>query len=333
MRELLFTSEQRQRTLEGGIEKAVKKIEALQKVVAEELPGVVWCNNFIWALAQYPDIKTHYYEKIMRSKAAQRKLNCDFGATLVSEDVRLNRKIVELETRPALETIYGFLKLSAVHEYLRAGIITIARKGTVDVAPDARERIAQFCSVYIESAQEKAFVGNLRALQEAAKKAEKLHGDFAASVKAPGGRDAVTQCVRYYMADRFELVPGLRLMSPGMIWCAFIAFCTRIRKGDAPHFYNKAGAPDISVTELYQLTGYKPAATPELRIKFPELYKGVPYRNFIGSSIWDDADGMKQIREKLKKGCLSIDSHGRLIYPRDDRFTPFVVEFLQDNLI
>lgn len=330
MKEKIYTSEKLRRNLEIGLNNAAMKLETLQKVVAQDLPGSVWCNNFIWALAQYPDIKFHYRGRILKDKAAHLGLTCDFGATLVSEDVKLNRKIVELETRQPFETISGFLRLSDIHTYLRAGAIYIDEKGTVKIAANASKLIETFCSVYIESAKEKAFIDSLNALQGTAKRLEELHSEFINSIEVTGGKEAAKRCVRYYMSDRFELVQGLRLNAPNMIWRAFIAFCTSIRKNDSPHFYNKAGTPEISVAELYKLTGYKPDATPELRIKFPELYKGVPYRNFIGSAVFDDADGVETVRKQLTRG-YSINNHGRLVSPYDSRYSLFVVGYSEEG--
>ena len=93
MKEKIYTSEQMRRNLENGLNNAARKLETLQKVAARDLPGSVWCNNFIWALVQYPDIKFHYRERILKDKAAQLGLVCDFGATLVSEDVKLNHLV------------------------------------------------------------------------------------------------------------------------------------------------------------------------------------------------------------------------------------------------
>lgn len=330
MKEKIYTREKLRRNLEIGLNNAAMKLKTLQKVVAQDLPGSVWCNNFIWALAQYPDIKFHYRGRILKDKAAHLGLTCDFGATLVSEDVKLNRKIVELETRQPFETISGFLRLSDIHTYLRAGAIYIDEKGTVKIAANASKLIETFCSVYIESAKEKAFIDSLNALQGTAKRLEELHSEFINSIEVTGGKEAAKRCVRYYMSDRFELVQGLRLNAPNMIWRAFIAFCTSIRKNDSPHFYNKAGTPDISVAELHKLTGYKPAATPELRIKFPELYKGVPYRNFIGSVIFDDADGVETVRKQLTRG-YSINNHGRLVSPFEGRFSCLCVGYSEEG--
>lgn len=331
MKEKIYTSEQMRRNLENGLNNAARKLEALQKVAARDLPGSVWCNNFIWALAQYPDIKFPYRERILKDKAAQLGLICDFGAVLVSEDVKLNRKLVELEARQSLEAISEFLRLSDIHTYLRAGAIYIDEKGTVKIAADASKLIETFCSVYIESAKEKAFIDRLNALQGTAKRLEELHSEFVNSIEVPGGKEAAKWCTRYYMSDRFELVQGLHLNAPNMIWRAFIAFCTSIRKNDSPHFYNKAGIPEISVAELYKLTGYKPDATPELRIKFPELYKDEPYRNFIGSVIFDDTDGVETIRKQLKTRGYSIDNRGRLVSPYDSRYSRFVVGYSEEG--
>lgn len=330
MKEKIYTSEKLRRNLENGLNNAARKLETLQKVAARDLPGSVWCNNFIWALVQYPDIKLHYRGRILEDKAAHLGLTCDFGATLVSEDVKLNRKIVELETRQPFETISGFLRLSDIHTYLRAGAIYIDEKGIVKIAANASKLIETFCSVYIESTQEKSFVNNLNALQDAAKRLEKLHSEFVNSIDVPGGKEAAKWCARYYMSDKFELVHGLRLNAANMIWRAFIAFRTRIRENDSPHFYNRAGIPDISVAELHKLTGYKPAATPELRIKFPELYKGVPYRNFIGRAIFDDADGVETVRKQLTRG-YSINNHGRLVSPFEGRFSCFCVGYSEED--
>ena len=167
-------------------------------------------------------------------------------------------------------------------------------------------------------------------MQGTAKRLEELHSEFVNSIEVPGGKEAAKWCTRYYMSDRFELVQGLHLNAPNMIWRAFIAFCTSIRKNDSPHFYNKAGIPEISVAELYKLTGYKPDATPELRIKFPELYKDEPYRNFIGSVIFDDADGVETVRKQLKTRGYSIDNHGRLVSPYQ-RSICFVVGYSEEG--
>ena len=330
MKEKIYTNEKLRRNLEIGLNNAARKLETLRKVAAQDLPCSVWCNNFIWALAQYPDIKFHYRERILKDKAAHLGLTCDFGATLVSEDVKLNRKIVELETRQPFETISGFLRLSDIHTYLRAGAIYIDEKGAVKIAANASKLIETFCSVYIESTKEKAFIDRLNALQGTAKRLEELHSEFVNSIDVPGGKEAAKWCARYYMSDKFELAHGLRLNAANMIWRAFIAFCTRIRKNDSPHFYNRAGIPEISVAELHKLTGYKPAATPGLRIKFPELYKDVPYRNFIGSAIFDDADGVETVRKQLTRG-YSINNHGRLVSPFEGRFSCFCVEYSEED--
>lgn len=327
MKEKIYTHERMRLKLENGLNDAARKLETLQEVAAQDLPGSVWCNNFIWALAQYPDIKFHYRERILKDKAAQMGLNCYFGATFVSEDISLNRKLVELEARQSIDTISEFMRLTDVHTYLRAGAIFIDKKGTVKIADDASKLIEAFCSVYIESAKEKAFVDRLNALQSTVKKMEQLHGELVDSIEVPGGQEAAKWCIRYYMSDRFEIVQGLRLNSPNMVWRGFVTFCTSMRKNDSPHFYNKAGIPEISVPELHKLTGYKPDATPELRIKFPELYKGEPYRNFIGSIIFDDANGVETVRKQLKTRGYSIDNRGRLVSPYEERFTPHVVPY------
>ncbi len=331
MKERIYTHEQLRHRLENGLNDAVNKLENLQRVVVQYLPGAVWCNNYVWALAQYPDIKFHYRERILNGKAAQMGLNCDFGATFVNEDAKLNRKLVEVETRPALTTISEFLRLSDVHKCLMAGAIFIDEKGAVRIAADASKLIETFCSVYIESAKEKVFVDKLKALQGTAKKLEELHGEFINSIEAPGGKAAAKSCARYYDADLFYITQGLRLNANNMIWRAFIAFCACLRKNDAPHFYNETGMPEISVAELYKLTGYKPAATPELRIKFPELYKDEPYRNFIGSVIFDDPEGVQTVQDKIKKQGYSINNRGGLISPIRVNISFFCVPYGEDD--
>lgn len=64
MKEKIYTSEQMRRNLENGLNNAARKLEDLQKVAAQDLSGSVWCNNFIWALAQYPDIKFNEYPQL-----------------------------------------------------------------------------------------------------------------------------------------------------------------------------------------------------------------------------------------------------------------------------
>lgn len=330
MKEKIYTRERMRAELTNGLNDAARKLETLQEVTARNLPGSVWCDNFVWALAQYPDLKYYFRERILKDTATRMGLNYEFGAILVSEDVKLNRKLVEIDARPAIETISEFVAYLDVHKYLRIGAIHIADNGAVKIASDAVERIEAFCSVYAESTAEKAFIGRLTAMQETAARLEKLHGEFLNAIDVPGGQAAAQTCKRYYTADLFYLAQGLRLNAPNMIWRAFVGFCANGRKKDAPHFYNKVGIPEIDVPELYKLTGYKPAATPELRVKFPKLYKDEPYRMFIGSTIYDDAQGVEYVEELIKERGYSIDHRGNLVFPTNRKFGFLALPYAED---
>ena len=316
MKERIYTNEDLCHRLQENLTDAAQRLGALKAVIDTNCPAARWNANFVWALEQYPEAKRHLCQKIHVDAAERAGLACEYGAKIVSEDTRLNRKFVEMQTGTATKAIEAFKIDSYLAAYLRAGAITFGRSGAVTIADNSAELIQDYCSVFVESNAEKALFEKITALQKAGQALQAAHAGFVDALEDKAAKRAAAGYAGRFDAGRMYLYDGLHLASDSCVWRTFVGFCARLRKADKPRFYNTAGTPKISIAELYEVTGYNPEVTPELRYKFPALYKNEAYTDkFSPCGYADNPEGLKELRAFLDESGSTITESGQISRP------------------
>lgn len=276
MKEKVFVFEAKRQELTAGLSDAVARVSALGEVVKAVLPRVSFGVPFLWALMDtrpFYTLRQLLTDEILNQSAKESGLKCGPGwgervrgyAEVVpphplldnlSDDVRLNRKFVELQCRKEA----GVLRSFKIDEaYLRAGVIVIDKNGNVKPAKDAAARLEDFCTLYAETEEQATFVAGLERMQRAALDLEQAYKDTCASLPAEGAhRAALEACTWDYDPDQFGLTPSaagtIRLTDQDAAARALISYFDR-DQDTAPKFYNRAGVLPIGPAELYEITG------------------------------------------------------------------------------
>ena len=179
----------------------------------------------------------------------------------LSDDARLNRKFVETQHRAATGKIDGF-KIDAA--YLRTGALSIGENGETITAPDAAQRLEEFCTLYAETKEQSAFVAKLAELTAAAVSLEKTYKDFCDLAPTKAGREALRRNLWRYDHGRFDLTDAHGTCGTALHYAddkdaaarALITFFGLSGKTDtAPKFYNLANVPAYGLADLYTITG------------------------------------------------------------------------------
>lgn len=314
MKEQLFSNDELRQQLTNSLPGAADYITETGARLRRLFPGLVWATPTLWALGQYADLRESLCKQIREKKAEEMQLVCSYGELNPSEEIRLNRKLVEMSARADISAISGF-SLAAIEPYLRCGALSIDAAGNTITAPNAAALIADYCAVFVESAQEKEFVQSLAALKDAAQALEGAHANLCKCVCTAAGKKALEGGKHFYSIHRLPIGDNLRLADKDAIFRAFVAYCIPLRKREQPHFYNAEGRKVISIAELYALTGYKPQATAALRLKFPELYKAAPFRGYFSSQAFgnDNPATLEELRGMIEAGRYSIDETGEIL--------------------
>lgn len=278
MKEKVFVFEAKRQELTAGLSDAVARVSALGEVVKAVLPRVSFGVPFLWALMDCERARPFYplrqllTDEILNQSAKESGLKCGPGWSErvrgyevvsphplldnLSDDVRLNRKFVELQCRKEA----GVLRSFKIDEaYLRAGVIVIDKNGNVKPAKDAAARLEDFCTLYAETEEQAAFVACVERMQRAALDLEQAYKDTCASLPAEGAhRAALEACTWDYDPDQFGLTPSaagtIRLTDQDAAARALISYFDR-NQDTAPKFYNRACVLPIGPAELYEITG------------------------------------------------------------------------------
>lgn len=279
MKEKVFVFEAKRQELTAGLSDAVARVSALGEVVKAVLPRVSFGVPFLWALMDCEHARPFYplrqllTDEILNQSAKESGLKCGPGWSIrtrgyvevvppqpllddLSDDVRLNRKFVELQCKKEADALRSF-KIDEA--YLRAGVIVIDKNGNAKPAQDAAARLEDFCTLYAETEDQAAFVACVERLQRAALDLEQAYKATCASLPAEGAhRDALERCDWYYRPGQFELTPSaagtIRLTDQDAAARALISYFDR-DQDTAPKFYNRAGVLPIGPAELYEITG------------------------------------------------------------------------------
>lgn len=281
MKEKVFVFEAKRQELTAGLSDAVARVSALGDVVKAVLPRVSFGVPFLWALMDCEHARPFYplrqllTDEILNQSAKESGLKCGPGwgektrgyvevlvrsdahpLAYLSDDVRLNRKFVELQCKKEADALRSF-KIDEA--YLRAGVIVIDKIGNAKPAKDAAARLDDFCTLYAETEDQATFVAGLERMQRAALDLEQAYKDTCASLPAEGAhRAALEACTWDYDPDQFGLTPSaagtIRLTDQDAAARALISYFDR-DQDTAPKFYNRAGVLPIGPAELYEITG------------------------------------------------------------------------------
>lgn len=257
--EKIFTNETLRQRLERGLQGAADYLTKAGQIVKGIYPGAVWCTNFAWALSQNTALKAYFCQLIRENEAKRLQIYCGYGdystqesgySDILTEEIRLNRKIVEMNKSAEIAGVMGFTISGDIEALLRIGALSIGRDGVTIIADKAKALIEDFCTITADNEAEKAFIEKLQAMQTAAIALEQARKDFCDTITSQAGKEAAELCNWAYCANSLFVSNGLGLTSKGIIWRAFVSYCIPARKAERPHFYNRAGIPEIELKSL-----------------------------------------------------------------------------------
>ena len=286
MRKQVYFNEARRAALADRLPDAVDAITAAGEIFREHFPGLTWNTRALWVLAFEPEAREHYCKEILEREAEASKLPCAWDRKdnlepkpreiagfiynprpePLSEEIRLNRKFVEIRTRATREKIQALGGIPYLWDFLRAGVLSIGKDGQTLTAKDADALLDEFCTLYAEGREQVEFVEKVEALQAAAVGLSQAFGKLGEA--AQGGRfvSLLEHCASDYDATRLDLLAecrlfypyaGIRLLDPEAVPRALITFFDLGWTEKRPKFYNEAGGWAYTKEEAEEAAGIK----------------------------------------------------------------------------
>ena len=286
MRKQVYFDAARRGALADRLAEAAATITAAGEIFREHFPGLAWNTRALWVLAFEPEAREHYCKEILEREAEASKLPCAWDRKdnlepkpreiagfiynprpePLSEEIRLNRKFVEIRTRATREKIQALGSIPFLWDYLRAGVLSIGKDGETLTAKDADARLDEFCTLYAEGKQQVAFVEGVEGLRGAAVALAQAFGKLGEA--AQGGRfvSLLEHCASDYDTTRLDLLAecrlfypyaGIRLLDPEAVPRALITFFDLGRTEKRPKFYNHAGGWAYTKEEAEEAAGIK----------------------------------------------------------------------------
>ena len=281
MKEKVFVFERRQKELLDGLDYTAARLSALGKTVKENFPQMKYGAPFLWAMMDCQAAKPFYsfrdflIDKLLNDAAARKYLDVGPGwnerirgytptyilgnnhpLAGISDDVRLNRKIVEMECGETARYL-RFFELD--RDYLRMGAFDFDEEGTVKPVADASAKIGEFCTLYAETRGQSDFVKSLSRLRAAGEDLWRAYKDTNDNIPNHKYRRLFTQCANDYTPSEMRVMNtyGMEKFSiadEDTIPRALITFFVRTMDRP-PKFYNRAGMMRIGSRDLHDITG------------------------------------------------------------------------------
>lgn len=323
--ETIFVKDRLLAELLGGIEDAAAKMDRVGQLIKART-SLTWSVPLAWVILKSPAVRKHLSGALTLTAGELRQLECSAEERgKIAELMALAKKgrLHIVEDFAKIDAASDFADLKNVSTYLRTGAIIIDKAGKTTVAKNAKELLTDYCSVTVRTADEAAFVAKVREMQnyenEIQAAREKLAGAHREFVKLAKSRQgaALEHCQRSNGGDfdGVTLSDEIRLSNAGAIWRALITFMkSDYDTYDGPHFYNRIGIPAYDVEQVYNLTGYRPEATPALRYRFPKLYENVAYRGELTGLYDDTPNGYAAFKADADAGKQCADC--QLVYNR-----------------
>lgn len=272
MKKQVYFNAARREALGAHLAEAAATITAAGDTFRELFPALAWNTRALWVLAFEPEAREHYCREILKQEEEASRLPCDWdreepkglppypmaGVTPaprpepLSEELRLNRKLVEIRTRAPRERIQALGNTPYLEDYLRAGVLYIGKAGDTLTAKDAEARLDDFCTLFAEGKQQADFVEGVERMRAAAAALAQAFQDTEEAAQGERFASILSNCRSDYSPARLELLAGdsrmhygysaVRLMEPDAAARALVTLfgLEREAKG-AAKFYNLAG--------------------------------------------------------------------------------------------
>lgn len=309
----IFVKDKLLNDLSTNIHDAAAFFTNLLEIIKKQFPNIERNTDLLWILLQKEGVREYLCFEMSKSAAIRNGFACEyekkpedllqstllerkFNEATIRQDLSPFRKITELTKRD-----YHTGELRHLFTYLRTGAIFVDSDGWVTIAKDADARLKAYCSVTTENKKEATFVSTLVAMRNDVAQIKKRRADLANLVINEVNKDAILNSG--HMEDRLLIAPNMRLMGDNAVWRSLVTFITTHRAQDTARFFNSVGTPKYDVIEVYNRTGYLPAPTPGLRLKYPALYANVSYLRNKSSIPFDvdDAEMVEALREYIEQ--------------------------------
>lgn len=286
MKKQVYFNAARREALGARLAEAAATITAAGDTFRELFPSLAWNTRALWVLAFEPEAREHYCKEILKREEEATRLPCRWdynpqpfrpgydmpGAPAaptpepLPEAIRLNRKFVEIRTQQTRERIQALGSIPFLWDYLRAGVLSIGRKGETITAKNAGALLDEFCTLFAEGREQVEFVEKVEALQAAALALSQAFGKLGEA--AQGGRFAslLEHCASDYDAARLDLLAESRLFYPfarirllekDAAARALITFFDLERTEKRPKFYNEAGGWAYERKDAEEAAGFE----------------------------------------------------------------------------
>ena len=236
---------------------------------------------FLWAMMDCQTVKPFYsfrdflIDKLLNDAAARKNIDVGPGwnerirgyvpthllgnshpLAGISDDVRLNRKIVELECGETARYLQFF---GLDRDYLRMGAFDFDEEGTVKPVSDAAAKIGVFCTLYADSREQADFVKSLSMLRAAADDLWEAFSDTCGKIPNIRYKRLFAQCANDYTPSEMRVMntygmERISIADEDTIPRVLITFFERTTDR-SPKFYNRAGTMRIGSRALHEITG------------------------------------------------------------------------------
>lgn len=282
MKEKVLVFDELRQRLTAGLDDAAATVTALGNVVRERFSGFSFGPSFIWLLLIDPPVQDFYHlrrclaDTILNDAADAAGLDCGapWGPRTQHEPVyanphdanplagltdsqRINRKFVELQNRDAVNAVLNF---AIDRAYIRAGVFSFNKRGSVQVVKDAAARLEDFCTLYAETSQQAAFVAALAKMRAKALELQAARQELCGTVPDKLARTVLELNAGDYAAKNLDIMPdgyGRIMLTDADAAARALISCFGLsgQTDGAPKFYNQAGTPAHGADALYSATG------------------------------------------------------------------------------
>ena len=279
MKKHVFTDAARLTRLENALPIVAQRVTAAGDAMRAQFPALPWNTRALWVLAFEPGARDYLCKIILQRAADAAGLCCawdqeDYTPKVrnvilvdtvehpapLSEETKLNRRLVMMQTQEARAPFLALSGLPELEALLRSGALSIGKKGETLTAPDAAERLADFCTLYAETDAQAAFVENLERMQNAAAEMSAAYVKTLAQLPAQA-RQQLSANAGFYMPTLGALAQGgqIAITAKDAAARALITFFNLARPGveKAPKFYNLAGIWNYTAEDANALLGCK----------------------------------------------------------------------------
>ena len=300
MRKQVYFYEARRAALADRLAETAGIVSLAGDTLQALFPGLTWDTRALWVFAFEQEAREHYCKEILKEEAEASKLPCEWDredntepapreiAGIIynprpeplSEEIRVNRRFVEIRTREIREKIQALGWALYLEDYLRAGVLTIGKAGELVIAKDADARLDDFCTLYAEDKQQAAFVEGVERMQTAAAALAAAYEGTAKAMEGERWAPLLGRCAGDYDPTRLDLLAApfntsrMRLVGENIPARALITFFNLEREQGRPKFYNEAGVWAYTLEEAEAAARCKLKGL-QIGARHPRLYRAV----------------------------------------------------------